>query len=107
MEYDPRDGERYRRRLKKQRNYQSEYRKSLEEDGIPERDDIAAATLRVMLNTTVQNPDRVNGWIQLVAKNLAEGKEEFDCEAVERTIQAMVDRHAKALKRQERRQRRR
>ncbi len=102
MDYDPRDGERYRRRLKKQRGYQAAHRIKLESKGIPDRDKVAAATLRMMLGSAAANPERANQWIPRVVEYLSE---KFDPKASEETIRAMVERHAEAQRKKQRRKR--
>lgn len=51
--HDPRDAQRYRARLRKQRDYQRKYRERLGSVRAPERDDVASAALRVLLDAVV------------------------------------------------------
>ncbi|KAA2235589.1 hypothetical protein [Salinarimonas soli] len=54
--YDPSELRQYRARKRAQRRYQADYRERLKVDGIPERDDVAAAALRVVLRALDRNP---------------------------------------------------
>lgn len=51
--HDPRDAQRYRARLRKQRDYQRKYREKLGSARAPERDDVASAALRVLIDGIV------------------------------------------------------
>lgn len=100
MEYDPRDGERYRRRIKKHRDYQSDYRDRQKEAGAPDRDDVAGAALRLLLGSAAHNPDAANKWIPCVVEDLAARK--FSAEVVEKSIRAMIERHSRSPRRRRR-----
>ncbi len=92
MEYDSGDGERYRRRLRKQRKYQAAYRRSLEDRRVPERDEVAGAALRVLLETAARHPDGGHGWIDVAVRDLV--SRNYDEEASRAAIDGMVARHA-------------
>lgn len=51
--HDPRDAQRYRARLRKQRDYQRKYRERLGSVRAPERDDVASAALRVLIDALI------------------------------------------------------
>lgn len=56
---DPKDGQKYRARLRKQREYQRKYRERLISQRTPERDDVAAACLRALINAVIRRDERV------------------------------------------------
>lgn len=58
--HDQQDLARYRRRKKKQREYQAAYRERLEEAKIPERDDVANELLRVFLMAAIADHRKVS-----------------------------------------------
>ncbi len=57
--HDQQDLAKYRRRKRKQREYQQGYRERLKETKTPERDDIAAELMRVYLDTVAVDHGKV------------------------------------------------
>ena len=57
--HDQQDLARYRRRKRKQRDYQQGYRERLKEARTPERDDIAAELMRAYLNVVAVDHQQV------------------------------------------------
>lgn len=57
--HDQQDLARYRRRKRKQRDYQQGYRERLKSERTPERDDIAAELMRVYLNVVAVDHQKV------------------------------------------------
>lgn len=54
--HDPKDAQKYRARLRRQREYQRKYRERLIGERSPERSDIAAACLQAFLMVLVADP---------------------------------------------------
>ncbi|MGJ3264327.1 MAG: hypothetical protein ACFE0R_13930 [Salinarimonas sp.] len=54
--FDGEDARRYRRRLKRQRKYQSDYREQLKGAGIPETRDLAAAAFAILVEDLAARP---------------------------------------------------
>lgn len=52
--HDPKDAQKYRARLRKQREYQRKYRERLIGQRAPERDDIARACLRALIEAVIR-----------------------------------------------------
>ena len=57
--HDAKDGQKYRARLRKQREYQRKYRERLIGEGAPERADIAAACLQAFLLVAIVDPKQM------------------------------------------------
>lgn len=93
MRFDDRhyadDARRYRRRLRRQREYQATYRERLKGAGIPETRDLAAAALEEILAFMLARPDRAATTAQRVARWLPE---RFDRPEAERRLMALCDR---------------
>lgn len=70
--HDPQDGRRYRARLRRQKDYQARYRDKLKADRTPERDDIAAACLRLILHRAASDPRGSMELLVTIANDLAE-----------------------------------
>jgi len=95
--YDPKELRSYRRRIKKQREYQEGYRERLKAEGRPERDDVAAAWLTLTLQMWARRPDMTEA-ARALAKALA-GKGRFSEAQSLAAIEAMVERERAKLRR--------
>lgn len=94
--HDPRDLARFHRRLRKARDAQAAYRDRLQAAGVPERDDLAAASLRAFVRLLAQRRDRDHSF---VARILDAMPDRFDRAASERRLWEIVERERAALSR--------
>ncbi len=103
MEYGPGDAEKYRQRLKNQRRLQRIHREMQEEEGIPERDDVAKVVLAELLDHCLTQPEMVDGFVKRMADRLTREKKQFDPDRSAETIRNMIDRARRDKEREERR----
>ncbi len=88
---------RYRRRLRKQRAYQAEYREKLRRSGTPDRDDFAAAVLRIVVSGSARDIDRHGPqWERLIVRELS-GKG-FEAAVVAQAFRRMVVREVRRMR---------
>ena len=94
--HDQQDLARYRRRKRKQRDYQQTYRERLKEAKTPERDDISAELMRAYLDViAVDNQVAIEISRRLVAGLVAKG---YDRQATMDRIKTMARRVRARLK---------
>ncbi len=104
MEYGPGDAEKYRQRLKNQRRLQRIHREMQEEEGIPERDDVAKVVLAELLDrclTAARDGRRLRQ--EDGRTGSTREKKEFDPDRSAETIRNMIDRARRDKEREERR----
>ena len=100
--HDAADLRSYRKRLLRQRDYQSEYRTRLRDGGRPERNAIAAATLRVIVRGLSNGgPDAENLIRKIVDEILVARR--FDRAEARAALEAIVERERKSQRRPRRR----
>ncbi|MPR06194.1 hypothetical protein [Microvirga tunisiensis] len=96
---------RYRTRLKRQREYQDEYRIRLKKERVPDREDIAAGILAINLRIWARSPETLEKASRNIAEFMSEtglGNRRFDAEKTAAALKAMVAREVKRLRRRER-----
>ena len=97
--HDQQDLAKYRRRKRKQREYQQGYRERLKETNTPERDDIAAELMRVYLATVAVDHGKVAELSRALFSGLqARG---YDRTASVEQVKAMARRVQAKLRRQD------
>lgn len=88
---------RYRRRLRKQRAYQADYRDRLRKTGTPDRDDFATAALRIVVSSSARDFDRHGAqWERVLARELS--RTGFDATCTAQAFRKMVVREVKRLR---------
>ena len=92
--YDPRDAQKYQARLRKQREYQRKYRERLISERTPERDDVAAACLRALIDAVIRRDERVVPLVLATLHGLAAVG--FDRKAAHARLRRMVRQRIKA-----------
>jgi hypothetical protein len=80
-------------RKRKQAGYQADYRQRLKDDKVPDREDVAAACLRLVLSVWANRPDAGQ---DLRRATLDELSGRFSHEQAEKVLDAMIDRTRKA-----------
>lgn len=86
---------RYRRRLKKQRIYQENYRERQAAARKPDREQIAAAFLSRIIRQSAHNPELGKQWLAQVVRQIGH---KFDPDQIEAAFACMVRRERKRLR---------
>lgn len=88
---------RYRRRLRKQRAYQAEYREKLKRAGTPDREDFAAAVPRIVVSGSARDIERHGPqWERLIVWELS-GKG-VEAAALAQAFRKMVVREVRRMR---------
>ncbi|WP_156330252.1 hypothetical protein [Bosea vaviloviae] len=95
--HDPRDAQRYRARLKKQREYQRKYRERLVKERAPESADIASACMNAFLAVLIKDPKLMGPLPRIMVNSLVERG--FDRELTVGCIRRMADRKFRQIQR--------
>ncbi|RDJ24823.1 hypothetical protein DWF00_16500 [Bosea caraganae] len=88
---------RYRARLRRQRSYQADYREKLKMSRTPDREDMAACLLRLVVRNSARDWEHHGAnWERVLVKHLSERG--FDMQATSEAFRGMLDREVLRLR---------
>ncbi len=96
-ESDRKAAKTHRAGLKRHCAEQARHRAKNKADRRPERDDVAGAALRFLLNTAVRHPERAPAWTVALARDLAGLDKPFDPVKTTAVVEAMIERQRNAM----------